>query len=117
MPLHTTSEGVVWLPDRAILRAATDGFAERLLVEPGARVQRGEAVLLSEDHESGAQLHIVTARVDELRSRLTAQEFTDLSAAEISRFELSAASADLDHARLKARSDAQERCRRHVDGA
>jgi hypothetical protein len=102
MPLHTTSEGV-WLPDRAILRAVTDGFAERLLVEPGARVQRGEAVLLSEDHESGAQLHIVTARVDELRSRLTAQEFTDLSAAEISRFELSAASADLDHARLKAR--------------
>lgn len=103
MPLHTTSEGVVWLPDRAILPAATDGFAERLLVEPGARVQRGEAVLLSEDHESGAQLHIVTARVDELRSRLTAQEFTDLSAAEISRFELSAASAALDHAQLKAR--------------
>jgi putative peptide zinc metalloprotease protein len=40
VPLHTTTEGVVWLPENANVRAATDGFARRLLVAPGTRVAR-----------------------------------------------------------------------------
>jgi putative peptide zinc metalloprotease protein len=103
LPLHTTAEGVVWLPDRAMLRAATDGFVNRLLVGPGTRVRSGDEVILSEDPDSEAQIALLDARVLELRNKLAAQQFTDLSAAEISRFELAAARADLDHARLKAR--------------
>src|SRR5258708_33690769 len=34
-PLHTTTEGVVWIPENAIVRAGTDGFVQRLLTAPG----------------------------------------------------------------------------------
>ena len=39
LPAFTTTEGVVWLPDSAIVRAGTDGFVRRLLVEQGAHVR------------------------------------------------------------------------------
>src|SRR5262249_43931631 len=34
-PLYTTTEGVVWLPETAVVRAGTSGTVRRLLVEPG----------------------------------------------------------------------------------
>ena len=45
VPFHTHGEGVLWLPDQAILRAQRAGFVSGLLAEPGAAVQAGEAVL------------------------------------------------------------------------
>lgn len=103
MPLHTTTEGVVWLPNRAILRTASDGFAKELLIAPGRRVRPGDAILASEDPEEEAQLPILRARVTELHDRFAAAEFRDLSAAAIARFELAAARADLDRSRQKVR--------------
>ena len=87
-PLHSTTEGVVWTPEDAAVRAATDGFVHTVLAEPGAIVQRG-AVLLALDHPiADARLAVTAAHVDELQARFAAEWVTDRVTAEATRFEL-----------------------------
>ena len=38
LPHATRAEGVVWVPERSIVRLDTEGFVDRLLVPPGTRV-------------------------------------------------------------------------------
>ena len=108
-PLYTTSEGVVWLPENAIVRAGTDGFVRALLVEPGRFVTTGEALVQSEEIALKAELEILRAHVAELEARLSAERFTDRVRAEITTTELGQARAELATAthraeRLVARS-------------
>ena len=76
-PLYTTTEGVVWLPENAVVRAGTDGFVRALLVEPGKIVTAGEALVESEEPTLKAELEILRARVAELETRLATERFTD----------------------------------------
>jgi putative peptide zinc metalloprotease protein len=108
-PLYTTTEGVVWLPENAIVRAGTNGFVRALLVEPGRVVTTGEALVQSEELTLAAELEILRARVAELEARLAAERFTDRVRAEITTTELGQARAELATAanraeRLVARS-------------
>ena len=43
LPYHTRAEGVVWLPERAILRAGADGFVARVLRAAGPDGRRRRA--------------------------------------------------------------------------
>ena len=61
-PLYTTTEGVVWLPESANVRAGTDGFVRRLLVEPGRVVSLGEALIESEEPTLNAELEYLRRR-------------------------------------------------------
>ena len=94
-PLHTTSEGVVWLPEAAIVRAGTSGFVSRLLVEPGRVVAVGDALVESEDLTLRAALDTLQARVAELETTLALERFTDRVKAEITATELGQARAEL----------------------
>jgi putative peptide zinc metalloprotease protein len=95
-PLHTTTEGVVWLPESAVVRAGTDGFVRRLLVEPGRKVTVGAALVESEEPTLAAELKRLSARVDELEARLAAERFTDRVKAQITTTELGQARAELE---------------------
>ena len=108
-PLYTTTEGVVWLPENAVVRAGTDGFVRALLVEPGKIVTAGEALVESEEPTLKAELEILRARVAELETRLATERFTDRVKAEITTTEIGQARAELATAtgraeRLVARS-------------
>jgi putative peptide zinc metalloprotease protein len=94
-PLYTTTEGVVWLPESANVRAGTDGFVRRLLVEPGRVVSLGEALIESEEPTLNAELEYLRAGVAELESRLTSERFTDRVKFEITTIELDNARAAL----------------------
>ena len=37
VPLGTSTEGVMWVPDNAFVRAGADSFVERLAARPGER--------------------------------------------------------------------------------
>jgi putative peptide zinc metalloprotease protein len=95
VPLHTTTEGVVWLPETAAVRAGTNGFVRRLLVEPGHKVNSGEALVESEEPTINAELENLRARVSELEARLAAERFTDRVSAQITATELGQARASL----------------------
>jgi putative peptide zinc metalloprotease protein len=94
-PSYTTTEGVIWLPENAVVRAGTDGFVRALLVEPGKVVAAGEALVESEEPALEAELEILRARVAELETRLATERFADRARAEITTTELGQARAEL----------------------
>ena len=58
IPLNTMTEGIVWVPEKAFVRAGTDGFFERFLVEPGSPVMKGDALIECSDPLLLAQIKI-----------------------------------------------------------
>lgn len=72
MPFHTVSEGVLWLPERAILRAGSAGFVRQVLAEPGAVLQPGEAVVESVEPGLAARIEAQRARVEEIGAQVDA---------------------------------------------
>jgi putative peptide zinc metalloprotease protein len=77
LPLRTQAEGVVWLPDQALVRAGANGFFERWLVTPGTYVKSGTPVALMRDPQLAAELAAAEARVAEAAARYRAQQFVD----------------------------------------
>ncbi len=96
-PLHTSAQGVVWLPEAAIVRAGTDGVVTRLLATPGTALAPGDAVSESEDPFLAARLARAQARVAEFEARLPAERFTNRVEAAITETELAQARAELAH--------------------
>jgi putative peptide zinc metalloprotease protein len=58
LPYNTLGEGVVWLPERAQVRAGTDGFIHEIVAADGQRVKAGDVIArladdrLAADHAS-----------------------------------------------------------------
>jgi putative peptide zinc metalloprotease protein len=111
-PLYTTTEGVVWLPETANVRAGTSGFVRRLLAEPGHPVPFGEALVESEEPTLKTEIEIQEARVAELETRLVSERFSDRVQAQITMTELGQARAELATAAARV-----ERLVAHSQGA
>ena len=88
LPFRTQSEGVVWMPEQAMVRAGGNGFVRQWLIAPGSKVRAGEALLQSEDPELTAQLQVSEAKVAELQARYDALFMDDKVAAELARDDL-----------------------------
>jgi putative peptide zinc metalloprotease protein len=88
VPSHTTTEGVVWLPESAVVRAQMNGFVGRLLAEPGQTVTVGQALVESEEPNLSADARTMRAQVGEIEARLFTERFTDRSRAEVTAIEL-----------------------------
>ena len=72
LPYHTNGEGVLWLPERAILRAGTGGFVRELMVPFGAELQPGQAVVQCVDAGLAARIDAQAAKADEIRIQFDA---------------------------------------------
>ncbi len=93
LPQRTHAPGVVWLPDDALVRLATDGFVERFDVRDGDVVQAGAPIAQLRNEP----MHVELARVDALLERARIER--------VLRFELDAlraAAAEDDLQRLGA---------------
>ncbi len=88
MPLRTQAEGVVWLPDQALLRAGANGYFTRWLVTPGTRVEQGTPLLLMEDPLLSAELEAAQGRLAEAQARFNAEQFANPAQAEVLREKL-----------------------------
>jgi len=75
VPLRTRAEGVVWLPEQAILHAGGNGFFGRWLAAPDSRVTRGTPLYMLEDAQLGAELEVARAKVAEAEARHRADQF------------------------------------------
>lgn len=69
LPRTTSAEGVVWVPDDAVLRAGADGFASGLLSSPGQAVKAGAPVVDLDDPLLRARMEFAAAQVAELETR------------------------------------------------
>lgn len=102
VPLRTQTEGVVWLPDEAQVRAGANGFIRAVLVPPGAALEPGTPLVRAEDPALAAQIAISEARLAEFEARLDGQRFEDRVQAGITRQDIARESAAL--ARLHERA-------------
>ncbi len=68
-PLHTRAQGVVWLAERAEVRAGTGGFVARVLAEPGQPVRQGDPLFVLEDAELVADAESLRWEIAELEAR------------------------------------------------
>lgn len=102
MPLRTRTEGVVWLPEEAQVRAGASGFIRAVLAPPGAALVPGTPLLETEDPVLEAQVAVTEARLAELEARLDGQRFEDRVQAELTRQEVARETAGLQRLRERA---------------
>lgn len=72
LPRHTEAEGVVWLPEQAILRAGASGFIQDVPARAGQSVTAGQVVAHSQDPALVSSLAAQQARLEEARARFEA---------------------------------------------
>ena len=77
LPLRTRADGVVWLPDQAMLRAGGNGFFQRWLVPLGSEVKRGTPLYLLEDTLLLTELEVARAKVGEADAKYRAEQFAN----------------------------------------
>jgi putative peptide zinc metalloprotease protein len=99
VPSRTRAEGVVWIPEEAFVRAAVDGFVERVTAKPGDRVRPGEVLVEARDPVLESRLRVLTARLAELRARHDAERSKDLVRAAMVREEMQYTEAELGRVR------------------
>jgi putative peptide zinc metalloprotease protein len=83
VPLYTKTEGVVWLPDQAMLRAGGNGFFRRWLIPPGTHVKQWTPLYVLEDEMLLAELAVAKAKINETEAKYTAEQFSDSTKAAI----------------------------------
>jgi len=92
-PWATRTEGVVWLPGAAVVRAETEGTVLALMVPAGAVVQAGEVVAVLENPLLTARREVLAARLRELRLARLRAEAEDIARARLVVLELEAEEA------------------------
>lgn len=88
VPLSTHAEGVVWVPENAEVRAAADGFVERLLVSPEAPVSAGDLLLTTAEPTLAAEVDQSRARVRQLEVKYASLMFEERAQAAVIREDL-----------------------------
>jgi len=101
-PSWTRAEGVLAVPDEALLRARTNGFVSRVASAPGERVSRGDLLIQEDDPFLFANVRILEAQLEEMQSRYDAAASQDPVEASVLREEIRDTQAKLTRAEEKA---------------
>jgi len=83
LPYSTVAEGVVIVPDRAEVRAKTEGFITQVLAAPGRLLRRANRSSTLEDPTLDARVAVIEAQLDETKQRLEGVRQVDRVQAEM----------------------------------
>ncbi len=95
IPHHIVTQGVVWLPDEAQVRAGNDGQVTRIMAREGALVKPGQPLAQAERPQLQASVEALTWRVREMEARAEADLTTDRVKLQLSRLLLDEAKGKL----------------------
>ena len=95
VPLRTATEGVVWAPTEAEVRAGASAVVEQLIAEPGSFVSEGDPLVATTDPTLAAKVDALTADLEEARIRFRVARNDDQVEAEIIREEIRTLEASL----------------------
>lgn len=101
LPLSSMAEGIVWIPEGAIVRAEVDGFVRECVPRPGDRVQAGDVLFRCEDPALTAEVRSLEGRVAELRATHAAVRRVDRVRAAVLEEELEHTLESLEFARAR----------------
>jgi putative peptide zinc metalloprotease protein len=104
MPVNawTNAQGVIWLPEQLAVRAAADGFATKVVAQPGSEVRKGDALVETSDPYLPARVRGLEAQRQELEARYQAEMMDRLVKAQMTLEQLKAVDADLARAQERA---------------
>lgn len=103
VPLSTVAEGVFWFPEEAFVRTQVDGFVDRLQVNPGAPVKRGDPLIECSDPLLPARVRVLEAQVLELEASYYSQFRTKPVEAEMTARQLERARGELLDAKRRSK--------------
>lgn len=73
VPFRTRAEGIVWIPDEAFVRVEINGFVDRVVAIPGARVKEGDLLVICRDSEVETEVKVLEAKLQEINARVREQ--------------------------------------------
>lgn len=94
VPLSTSTQGIVWLPEHGELRAGTDGELRAWLAEPGTLVEAGAPIAVLDDP-------LAELRLARAQAQLGAAQARHLAARASNPVEAAAARTALERARIE----------------
>jgi putative peptide zinc metalloprotease protein len=83
LPYATVAQGVVWIPDRAEVRAKAEGFVTDVMAAPGADVPAHRQLVALDDPILSAKVAVIEAQREEMQLRLEAIKQIDRVQAEV----------------------------------
>jgi len=101
LPYGTVTQGVVWAPAGADLRAGAEGRLTELLVAPGASLAAGQPVARLTDAVLDERVQLLRAQLREVELRLTAAEQSDRVQAQMLRQQIAYFQSELNDARAR----------------
>jgi len=104
LPYGTVTQGVVWAPAGADIRAGAEGRLTRLIAAPGARLAQGEAVARMSDAVLDARVDLLNSQMHEVELRALAAELTDRVQVQMLRRQMSYFRSELDDMRARRRA-------------
>jgi putative peptide zinc metalloprotease protein len=102
VPMWTRAEGVIWVPERAIVRPGTEGFVTSVMAAPNSQVRQGDVIIQMEEPLLASQIRVLQSRIAELEAQYDAQRATERVRAELTRETMGAVQAELDRAQERA---------------
>jgi putative peptide zinc metalloprotease protein len=97
-PLRTQVEGVVWLPEQAMVRAGASGSVEAVLATPNTQVREGDPLFKLEDPFLPVRVRLFESRLEELRITEALHRENDLVLAQNTREQILEVQENLDRA-------------------
>jgi putative peptide zinc metalloprotease protein len=73
VPFRTRAEGVVWIPEEALVRAGAEGFVAQVVAVPGSTVSRGDVLVLCHDSVLTTQVTVLEGQLREIEARIREQ--------------------------------------------
>jgi len=99
VPSWTRTEGVIWVPEEAQVRAGAEGFVVALLAPVNGEVRRGQPLIQAEEPFLATRVAMLIAQQEELDAKYDALLPVDRVQAAMVREEMVAARANLRRAR------------------
>ena len=98
VPLSTSTQGVVWIPEQSFVRAGADGFVDHLLASPGKPVSKGDPIIACSEPLLPAEIRVIESRLNELQALYDTHVLSDRVKAEITKEEMGHVRAELEDA-------------------
>jgi putative peptide zinc metalloprotease protein len=101
LPYGTVTQGVVWAPAGADLRAGTEGRLTELFAAPGVPLAAGDPVARLTDPVLDARVTLLRTQLREVELRYTAAEYADRVQAQMLRQQMAYFQSELDEMRSR----------------
>jgi len=95
--VYTRAEGIIWVQDKAEIKADTDGFISAIHVSNEQQLRAGAVVVSLQDAFLVSRQEIARAKLQEINARLRAERDSNMVRAELMREEQRIARHELQH--------------------